>query len=546
MFERKDVGATRLPTVTPGLPFGPRLRAAAPVIIGTVLYLILALVYLDRWPGLHFDEAIFSNPALNLLREGNFGSSTMKGVLSMDRVTFWFLPLHSILLAIPNKLFGFGYWPGRALNVFWGLLTVLLAHRLALLAGASRRAALWLLFFLGTDYALIYLTRSGRMEPLLAFLHASVLVCLMQGAVKKDSRLVFLAGMLTGAALLTHPLGALSVLAFLILGFDATSNASDQPKWKCMVRPARLFAFGAFLVCLPYAVYVFRHGVGEFYQQMVVYQNYCYRMMNLSGQPLPHAQALWKEMMGSVTGKFFVLKVLLLGCLCWPIRGARKLVLLSFVYALILGFLWPGVERIYWIPTFYVTLAVCAAAGLPSNLPPRAGTSWGGAMRIAAPTLCLCVIAANLTGLALKLAQNRLDDNRKYLGQLHSLIAANLPPGNTIVGDPTYLFALPDYDLRSFLVVRTKMDLDGLTWRQALAEVSPRIILMDDTLASGLWPAFEAPPDGLRAYLIHNAKFLGAVGHGPHWPRGPIEVYKLDPRIFTIDRPSRKTSPGGE
>lgn len=516
------------------------------MLIGTVLYLTLALLYLDRWPGLGFDEGCFANPALNLLRDGNFGSSTMKGVFSMDTVTFWILPLHSLLLAIPDKLFGFSYWTGRALNVFWGLLTVLMAYRLALLAGASRRAALWLLFFLGSDYALIHLSRSGRMEPLLAFLHASVLVCLMQGAAKKDSRLVFLAGVLTGAALLTHPLGALSVLAFLILVLGATGNASDQPRWKYMVRPARLFAFGAFLICLPYAVYVSRHGVGEFYQQMVVYQHYCYKMMNLSDHPVPHAQALWKEMTGSVTGKFFVLKVLLLCLLCWPIRGARKLVLLSFVYALILGFLWPGVELIYWIPTFYVTLAVCAAAGMPSNLPAREGTNWGRVMRIAAPTLCLCVIAANLTGLTLKLAQNRLDDNRKYLGQLHSLVAANLPPGNTIVGDPTYLFALPDYDLRSFLVVRTKMDLDALTWRQALAEVSPRIILMDDTLASGLWPAFEAPPDGLRTYLIHNARFLGAVGPGPHWPRGPIEVYQIDPRIFTIDTPNHKTSTGGE
>ncbi len=330
MFEREVVGTTRIPTAIPGLPFGQRLKGAAPVIIGTILYLTLALLYLDRWPGLGFDEGCFANPALNLLRDGNFGSSTMKGVLSMDRVTFWFLPLHSILLAAPNKLFGFGYWPGRALNVFWGLLTVLMAYRMALLVGASRRAALWLLFFLGTDYALIYLTRSGRMEPLLAFLHASVLVCLMQGAAKKDSRLVFLAGILTGAALLTHPLGALSVLAFLILVVGATDKTSDEPEWKCMVRPALLFAFGAFLICLPYAVYVFRQGVGEFYQQMVVYQNYCYRMMNLSSQPLPHAQALWNEMMGSLTGKFFVFKVLLLGCLCWPIRGARRLVVVQF------------------------------------------------------------------------------------------------------------------------------------------------------------------------------------------------------------------------
>jgi 4-amino-4-deoxy-L-arabinose transferase-like glycosyltransferase len=525
------------------LPFVRKLKGPAPIVMGSLLYLTLALVYVDRWPGLGFDEGVFANPALNLIREGNFGSSTMRGVYSMDRVTFWYLPLHSFLLVIPNKLFGFGYLPGRIWNVIWGLLSLLVLYRLALETGLTRRAALWLLFFLGTDYMFIFITHSGRMETLMTFFHAGMLLCLTRATLTRQPRLFFLAGILAAAALLCHPVGALCFLAFPVLFLPWKGKIGSQGGWRGLVRPVLLFTMGALLTVIPYTVLILRHGVAEFYVQFVTYNEYGYKMMNLPFSALSHVSGLMSAIMGSLTWKFLALKILLLSCLCRPDRPSRRFFLLCPAYAAVLVILWAGVEPQYWMPIFYPTLAICAAAGRPSDPSPQTQSARRHFVRLAVLSLCICVIGVNLLGVGLKLAQNRNDNPRMYLGQLRGLVTANLQPGHTIVGDPAYLFAFPDYDLRSFLVVRTKMDCDGLTWRQALAEVSPEIILVDDTLASGLWPAFDVAPDGVRAFLMRNGKFLGAVGPGVYWPRGPIEVYKIDPNIFRGNASESHPSP---
>ena len=127
------------------------MRRRSTVMIGSCVlaYLIIALVRLNGWPPPDLDEAMFANPALNLIHLGNFGSSAMTGVFGMGRATFWFLPLHSLLLTIPIMLFGFHLWSVRLLSVALGLATLIVLHRLSLALGASRTAATLLVLFLG-------------------------------------------------------------------------------------------------------------------------------------------------------------------------------------------------------------------------------------------------------------------------------------------------------------------------------------------------------------------------------------------------------------
>jgi 4-amino-4-deoxy-L-arabinose transferase-like glycosyltransferase len=145
-----------------------------------LLYVVLATVYLERWPVPDFDEGLYANPALNLIQKGNFGSSAMSGVLDLGRVTFWFLPLHSLLLWLPIKLLGFHVWAVRLFSVVCGLLTLLALYKLARSLGVGDKAATLLVLFMGTDFMFLEIARRSRMEALLCFFHVTLLLLLIR------------------------------------------------------------------------------------------------------------------------------------------------------------------------------------------------------------------------------------------------------------------------------------------------------------------------------------------------------------------------------
>ena len=94
--------------------------------------------------------------------------------------------------------------------------------------------------------------------------------------------------------------------------------------------------------------------------------------------------------------------------------------------------------------------------------------------------------------------------------------------------------------------VAEKDELSG-SGSPALADVAPEVIIVDELTVSGVWPTFDIPLDGLRAFLLRNGKLLGTVSPGPHWPLGPVEVFRVDPRIFNAEQeelPSLPLAPG--
>lgn len=123
-------------------------------------------------------------------------------------------------------------------------------------------------------------------------------------------------------------------------------------------------------------------------------------------------------------------------------------------------------------------------------------------------------------------------DPDQSLAQLHSLVEEKAPGRRRILGSPTFLFAFPEKDFHSVFAVASAIDLRGLSWREALSEVSPEVIIVDSQLASGVWPAFSAPPDGLQEFLRLHGHFLGAVKSPLSTTPTDAEVYALDPAVF--------------
>ncbi len=187
------------------------------------------------------DEAFFANPALNLLHQGNFGSSTLAGLLGFDPVTLWFPPLQSLTLVIPIKLFGLQLWSIRLMSVLWGLLTLVALFRTGVLLGMERKAGLLFLLFLGTDFSFLNLARLARDEALLGFLDSAMLLCLARASLSNRRTPLVIAGILAGLSFLTHPLALFSLPAFLLFPPPKRPAPEEPIGWKAWTQKALLF-----------------------------------------------------------------------------------------------------------------------------------------------------------------------------------------------------------------------------------------------------------------------------------------------------------------
>ncbi len=512
--------------------FMKRYRSWLLPVTGLVVYLICSLIWLNSWPPPDLDEGIFANPALNLIQHGNFGSSAMTGVFGMGKVTFWFLPLYPLLLTIPILLFGFHLWSIRLLSVVVGLATLFVLQRLSRALGASEKGAGLLMILLGTSYFYLDVARLGRMEVLLGFLISAELLCLVRARSSQRWSLFVLAGILSGAALLTHPLGVVAVLALFIWCFPDRRGAEGQRDWRGSMRQLALAlgAMGATL--LPFVFFVLHKGAGEFWQQIVVYQRYCYIRQGFLGGPLDHARELWRLLRSTITWGFMVANVFLLSWLAWPLRASRRLGLLVVSSLMLMIFAYPSTYINYWIPVVYIPLAIGAAIEKLSALPSDAQTRYPRLQKAAVAAAFVVIVVSNLYVHSRRLMQFRGYDPDRVMADIHDLVETKAPRSKRILGSSTFLFAFPDKDLHAVFAVASAIDLRGVSWRQALAEVSPEVIIVDGQLASGVWPAFSAPPDGMQGFLSRNGRFLGAVKSNVSSSPIDADVYAVDPRIF--------------
>jgi len=509
-----------------------------------LLYVVLATIYLERWPVPDFDEGLLANPALNLIQNGNFGSSAMSGVLDMGRVTFWVLPLHPLLLWGPIKLFGFHLWSVRVLSVACGFLTLLALHKLARSLGVNEKAASLLVLFLGTDFMFLTIARWGRMESLLCFLYVTLLLLLVRARRSNRGWSYFVPGLLAGACVMTHPLGGLAVPAFLVLSWPESSppnGTQDSARW---LGRAGTFALGLTVACLPYATFVWIEGPREFWNQLVVYQAYCYDQQGFGGGPLAHAVRLVEKWRIAPTWAFFLLKMFLLGWLAWPFKTAHRLFVLVLIDSVALIFVWrSSIYWYYWIPAFYTTLAVCASAGKISSLLPDPGQTPAGSRRTIAGLVFAGLVALNLTAVIHEIYRFHANDLGRYYSELRRISLGDGKRMPRVVGDTNLLFAFPEGDFRSYLVVRSNMDLQNMAWDRALLEVAPEMLVVDDIARLGQFPAYRLPPGCLYPFLTRYGTLRGTLRKATGGPDNLVQVYALNLSALARDS-AEKRLPG--
>ena len=197
-----------------------------------VILIILAAIFLTFAAGSamtnrpQIDEGMFASPALNLAREGFFGTTVLEtGHTKLTRIeqrTYWVMPLFLLNASASFKAFGFSLFTMRLVSIFWGLIFVLAGYLIALKLSENKNIALFGALLVACDYMVLDTASQARPDMMCAALGFSAIASFLVWRERNFSIAVLLSQTLVVLAGLTHPNGILAffAVAFLTLFFD--------------------------------------------------------------------------------------------------------------------------------------------------------------------------------------------------------------------------------------------------------------------------------------------------------------------------------------
>ncbi len=166
--------------------FEPKNRRETILVLGLLLIVLLVnLATALRYPAVWMDEAMYTDPAANLVMGNGFTSTAWYDQTS-DRFWAGNTPLHELILSGWIKFFGFSPLSVRAINYIWLVLGAFLVWRFCVHFRYVEKTALRLLLIvlLATGSAVSFSYRSGRPDMIGFFL---VTLALFMTVVQKNS-----------------------------------------------------------------------------------------------------------------------------------------------------------------------------------------------------------------------------------------------------------------------------------------------------------------------------------------------------------------------
>lgn len=176
------------------------------------------------------DEAWFASPALNLLHNGQMGTSVLvpdglagkEPLTGIDRHTYWVMPLHLVVQAAWYEIVGFSLLKMRALSIVFGLFEVIALFFISDRLVGNVKVALLAAALVAVDPIFVYYSADGRMDVMCAALGFVGFATYLYLRDYNLSLALLGANILICASLFTNPNGVLPLLGlvFLVWHFD--------------------------------------------------------------------------------------------------------------------------------------------------------------------------------------------------------------------------------------------------------------------------------------------------------------------------------------
>jgi hypothetical protein len=190
------------------------------------LYLLIA-ISLSATKRPWFDEAMFANPAWDLVTRGSMGLTITEptgfpqvpGIeqVNVNRHVYYSMPLSNLGMGAWYWLVGFGMVRTRLYHVLWGLAALGAWTFLVRTLARSWWPALLAALLVATDRGFVDAAASGRPDMMSAALGTIAMAAYMALREHRLGTAIFTSQALIALALFTHPIGAAADLGVLVL-----------------------------------------------------------------------------------------------------------------------------------------------------------------------------------------------------------------------------------------------------------------------------------------------------------------------------------------
>jgi hypothetical protein len=543
-----------------------------PLFLLNLIFVIFFILLLDRYPAMWFDEGYFSNPAYNLANGNGLVFSTYQNLWGFNVFVFDKGPIFYLLLAFVYKIFGFGLIQGRVLSVAFGIFGLNVFYFYAR-EFVSRKTSLFITILFGTIPIYFIAAREIRMEIVYAVFDLISFYFLVRyfKTEKKFNRYIVYAAIFSALSLLTHPNGAINIVAFIVclvffnikLTFKGILSKQLLLSIKESLKAILIYAIIIGLIAFPYVVIIILNYnvyvaqstnllffstssiLSNIFQQYEQFKTFFY---SFGGTSLP--------LLLRVVIIIVVMGIVVLSLITLFIRSYDDpYIKIAFLYALISAVLLCIIinhKNDVYI-TIYLPQLIIGLGLLIERAPSRfSGLSgWyrqtlmlvdriksifqkGLKKKITVPVIiCLAFIGINVYSCGLAVYENRNCDPNLVRTDLLAF-PVELKPTDRLLGDTRFWIPLHDYSYTDYGTFVYGMYFNNETFNSILNEVKPTIILYDKNWRSGDFPyaaslnaTFIA---GMQNYIRYNCKLLTTInitsqGTAQFQQFFPIEVY---------------------
>lgn len=225
-----------------------------------LLYFIINLVYLTRFPFVHSDESWLSGLSRNISETGDF-SSTEAFFDLKPRYPHAIKVLFHATQIIFIRILGYGLFQVRLLSLLFGMLSLYVFHKLCSRIFDSEKTALAAVLFLAVDIQFLYASHFARQEIILVFVLILALYFFLTRQDKGKISNSVLLGTIIGLSIGIHPNSFILSLPF---GFIYIYHILITKRYKpvhlaAYIITVSLFAFCFVLLSIHFDPYFIKH-----------------------------------------------------------------------------------------------------------------------------------------------------------------------------------------------------------------------------------------------------------------------------------------------
>ncbi|MBI2118320.1 MAG: glycosyltransferase family 39 protein [Elusimicrobia bacterium] len=187
-----------------------------------ISYLTISFFYIDKYPSVYGDEALYSEPCLNFLKEGKFSTTLYypPGVGGFDQSNLIHGRIFNLIQVILFKIFGVSIITIRLQSFIASILVLLFTALLGLKLMPNSPTGIYSSFFLALTHPFIFSSHFSRPEMTTTLWILLSIYIFVLAEQKNSVILFFLSGLFAGTCIEIHPSGNMAIIMIALVALQ--------------------------------------------------------------------------------------------------------------------------------------------------------------------------------------------------------------------------------------------------------------------------------------------------------------------------------------